>query len=126
MPKLVRSDLGKPVAPWIQGLRAESKAIVQPIHRLILSAAPTLTSGLKWGMPFYSGSGMVCFIMVAKKHVNLGFTRGGDLKDPKKLLTAGTSKTMRALRFSSPNDIKPAVIKSFVKQAVVLDSEEAK
>src|ERR1043165_1514460 len=100
MPKGVRADLGKPVEPWILGLRPGSKAIVQPLHRLILSAAPTLPSGLKWGVPFYSGSGMVCFIMVAKKHVNLGFTRGKDLQDPRELLTAGTSKTMRSLRLT--------------------------
>jgi|SRR6185295_19732421 hypothetical protein len=121
MAKEVRADLGKPVEPWIEKLKPESKAIVQPLHKLVVAAGPKLTSGLKWGFPFYSGNGMVCFIMVAKHHVNLGFTRGGDLKDPKKLLTAGTSKTMRALRFTSPNDLKPAVIKSFVKQAVDLD-----
>ena len=121
MAKAVRADLGKPVEPWIQGLQPDSKAIVQPLHRLVLQAGPRLTSGLKWGMPFYSGNGMVCFIMVAKHHVNLGFVRGGDLKDPKKLLTAGTSKTMRALRLTSPKDLRPAVVKSFVKQAVALD-----
>jgi hypothetical protein len=121
MAKAVRADLGKPVEPWIQGLKPESKAIVQPLHRLVLQAGPRLTAGLKWGRPFYSGNGMVCFIMVAKKHVNLGFVRGNDLKDPKNLLSAGTSKTMRALRLTSPKDLQPAVVKSFVKQAVQLD-----
>jgi hypothetical protein len=58
-------------------------------------------------MPFYSGNGMVCFIMVAKHHVNLGFVRGSALKDPKKLLSAGTSKTMRALRLTSPKTSNP-------------------
>ena|SRR6185436_11172369 len=121
MAKAVRADLGKPVEPWIQGLKPEPKAIVQPLHRLVLQAGPGLKAGLKWGMPFYSGNGMVCFIMVAKHHVNLGFVRGNDLKDPKKVLTAGTSKTMRALRLTSSQDLQPAVVKSFVKQAVALD-----
>src|SRR5262245_24884741 len=123
MAKAIRADLGKPVEPWIRALEAESRAIVQPLHRLILSAGPTLTSGLKWGFPFYSGNGMVCFIMVAKKHVNLGFTRGKDLKDPRKLLIAGTSKTMRVLRFTSPKDISAAAVKAFVKAAVALDRD---
>jgi len=126
MAKSVRADLGKAVEPWIEELPSESKAIVKPLHRLVRQAGPKLTSGLKWGMPFYSGNGMVCFIMVAKHHVNLGFVRGGDLQDPKKLLTAGTSKTMRALRLTSPKDVMPAVVKAFVKQAVKLDADVTK
>ena len=121
MEKVARADLGKPVEPWIRKLKPGSKAIVQPLHGLIRSAGPTLTSGLKWGNPFYSGNGMVCFIMVATHHVNLGFVRGKDLRDSKKLLLAGTSKTMRMLRFTSPKDIQPAAVKAFVKAAVALD-----
>jgi hypothetical protein len=123
MPKEVRSDLGKPVEPWIRKLKPESKAIVQPLHRLVIAAGPTLTASLKWGNPFYSGKGMVCYIMVAARHVNLGFVRGKDLRDPRNLLLAGTSKTMRMLRFTSPKDIQPATVKAFVRQAVVLDRD---
>jgi hypothetical protein len=122
MAKEVRADLGKPVEPWIGKLDPESKAIVQPLHKLILAAGPKLASSLKWGNPFYSGNGMVCFIMVASRHVNLGFVRGKDLKDPKKLLTAGASKTMRMVRFTSPKDLQPAALKSLVKQAIQLDA----
>ena len=121
MAKVVRSDLGKPVEPWIRGLEPESKSIVQPLHKLILSAGPRLKSSLKWGNPFYTGNGMVCFIMVASRHVNLGFVRGKELPDPKKMLTAGSSKTMRMVRLISPKDIQPAAIKALVQAAVALD-----
>ena len=124
MPMEPRADLGKPVEPWIRKLKPESKAIVAPLHKLIVAAGPKLTSGLKWGSPFYSGNGMVCFIMVATRHVNLGFVRGKDLKDPKNLLLAGTSKTMRMLRFTSPKEIRPAAVKAFVQQAVALDRDD--
>jgi len=123
MPKAVRADLGKPVEPWIQALKPESKAVVGPLHRLVLQAGPSLKAGLKWGFPFYSGNGMVCFIMAAKHHVNLGFVRGSDLKDPKRLLSAGSSKTMRSLKIASPKDIPAAAVASFVKQAVALDRD---
>ena len=76
-------------------------------------------------MPFYSKDGMLCFIMVAKKHVNLGFVRGSDLRDPKKLLQAGSSKTMRALKLSSPKEIPAAAVKAFVKQAAKLNAQYA-
>ena len=121
MAKAVRSDLGKPVEPWIRGLEPESKAIVQPLHQLILSAGPRLKSSLKWGNPFYTGNAMVCFIMVASRHVNLGFVRGKELPDPKKVLTTGSSKTMRMVRLTSPRDLRPTAIKALVKAAVALD-----
>jgi hypothetical protein len=122
MAKEVRSDLGKPVEPYIDRLKPEQRAIVEPLHRLILSADPSIQSALKWGMPFYSKDGMLAGIMVAKKHVSLFFTQGTKLKDPKKLLTAGTSKTMRALKLTSPKEIPAAAVKSFVKQAVQLNA----
>ena len=121
MTKDVRADLGKPVEPFLARLKPEQKAIAGTLHKLIRSAAPSIESGLKWGMPFYSKDGMVCFIMVAKQHVNLGFVRGGELKDPKKLLQAGTSKTMRAIKITSPKEIPAAAVKAFVKQAVALN-----
>jgi hypothetical protein len=123
MPKAVRADLGKPVEPWIRGLKPESKAIVQQLHRLIRAAGPKLTPGLKWGNPFYCGRSMVCFIMVATRHVNLGFVRGKELRDPKKLLQAGTSKSMRMLRFTSPKEIPAAAVKAFVRAAAALDAD---
>jgi len=118
----VRKDLDKPVEWFIEKLEPDRRAIVATLHRLILAAAPSIESGLKWGMPFYSKNGMLGFIMVAKSYVSLGFVRGSSLKDPKKLLTAGSSKTMRSLRLTSAKDIPPAAVKAWVKQAVKLNA----
>jgi hypothetical protein len=122
MAKDVRADLGKPVGPFIEKLKPEQREIAGTLHKLIVSAVPSVESGLKWGMPFYSKDGMLCFIMVAKKHVNLGFVKGAALKDPKKLLQAGTSKTMRAIKVTSPGEIPAAAVRAFVKQAAALNT----
>jgi hypothetical protein len=120
MAKEVRADLGKPVEPWIDRLKPEQRAIAATFHRLVRSAAPTIDASLKWGMPFYSKDGMLGGIMVAKKHVSLFFVKGAKLKDPKKLLS-GSGKTMRALKVTSSQEIPAAAVKSFVKQAVLLN-----
>ena len=122
MVKEVRADLGKPVEPFIEKLRPEQRAIAGQLHRLIVAAVPSVQSGLKWGMPFYSKDGMLCFIMVAKKHINLGFVKGSSLRDPKKLLEAGSSKTMRAIRLTSAKEIHAAGVKALVKQAAALNA----
>jgi len=121
MAKAVREDLGKPVEPWIRHLKPESRTIVEILHRLVLASGPSLKSSLKWGNPFYTGNGMVCFIMVAKKHVNLGFMKGAELKDPRKLFAVGSGKSMRTLKITSPKEIPTAAVQAFVKQAVALD-----
>ena len=121
MAKDVRADLGKPVEPFIEKLQPEQRAIAGALHKLIVSTVPTVESGLKWGMPFYSKGGMVAGMMVAKKHVSLFFVKGAKLKDPKKLLQAGSSKTMRAIKLTSSKDIPAAAVKTFVKQAVALN-----
>jgi hypothetical protein len=122
MAKDIRADLGKPVEPFIQKLQPEQRAIAEALHKLIVSAVPSIQSGLKWGMPFYSKDGMLAGMMVAKKHVSLFFVKGTKLKDPKKLLQAGTSKTMRALKLTSPKDIPAAAVKAFVKEAAALNA----
>jgi hypothetical protein len=122
MAKEVRADLGKPVEPFIEKLKPEQRAIAGELHRLVLSAVPSIESGLKWGMPFYSKDGMLAGMMVAKKHVSLFFVKGTQLNDPNKLLEAGTSKTMRALKITSPKEIPAAAVKAFVKQAAALNN----
>jgi hypothetical protein len=122
MAREVRADLGKPVLPFIERLQPRARAIAGALHKLILAAVPSVQSGLKWGMPFYSKDGMLCFIMVAKKHVNLGFVKGSALKDPQRLLQSGSSKTMRSIKLSSPKEIPAAAVKGFVKQAAALNA----
>jgi hypothetical protein len=117
----VRADLGKPVEPWIERLKPEPRAIAAAFHKLVMAAVPSMESGLKWGMPFYSKGGMLGGIMVAKQHVSLFFVKGAKLKDPKKLLT-GSGKTMRAIRVTSPKEIPAAAVKAFVKQAAKLNA----
>ena len=116
----VRADLNKPVDPFFEKLKPEQRAIAVAFHKLVSSAAPSIESGMKWGMPFYSKDGMLGGIMVAKNHVSLFFVKGAQLKDPKKLLT-GSGKTMRAIQVTSPKEIPAAAVKAFLKQAVKLN-----
>lgn len=122
MPKKVRADLGKPVAPWFKKLKPEVKPIADALHELITAAAPELKPELKWGMPHYTKNGMVCALMGAKKHVSIFFHRGKLLKDPKKRLQ-GSGKTVRSIKFTSVDQIPGPAIRAFVKAAVEIDAE---
>jgi hypothetical protein len=120
MPKAVRADLGKPVAPWFKKLKPDLKAVADELHRLILSADPTLRAEIKWGNPCYSKNTMVCGLMGAKAHIGLFFHYGRQLQDPRMLLS-GTGKTVRGMKLTSVKDIPAAAVRKFVKGAVAID-----
>ena len=45
-----------------------------------------------------------CYIAAASRHVNLGFLRGADLRDPHNILR-GTGKQMRHIQIKKPADL---------------------
>jgi hypothetical protein len=55
-------------------------------------------------------------IAVYSKHVNLGFNRGTELPDPKKILT-GTGTHIRHIKLQSAADAEPSYIKAAIKFA---------
>ena len=54
---------------------------------------------------------LICTIILSKKGIKLGFYKGADLPDPKKLLT-GSGKVHRYVEINSEEDIRnPALLK---------------
>lgn len=57
-----------------------------------------------------------CYIAPFKKHVNLGFFYGADLKDPNSLLE-GSGKLLRHIKVKKLDQVKAAPLKALVKAA---------
>ena len=83
-----------------------------------------LTEEVKWGAPCYCYAGKNIVGMAGfKSYVGLWFHQGALLKDEQKVLInaqAGKTKALRQWRMTSAKDIKPAVIKRYVKEAIQL------
>ncbi len=62
---------------------------------------------------------LICVMIPSKKGLKLGFNQGVDLNDPDKLL-GGTGKISRYLEIKTGEKLKAAVIKKFLKNALVL------
>jgi hypothetical protein len=58
-------------------------------------------------------------IAVYAKHVNIGFNRGTELPDPKKVL-AGSGKLIRHITLRTLDDLKQPYIPTYVKAAIRL------
>ena len=79
----------------------------------------------KWGKPTYTLDGKNVVIMQGfKEYFALGFFRGAQLKDPKKVLVQlGQTYAGRVMKFTSAKDItaKAPTIKAYVREAIAVE-----
>ncbi len=95
------------------------------LREILLSTE--LEEDLKWGGPCYTYGGKNVVGMAGfKSYFGLWFHQGALLKDQKKFLInaqEGRTKALRQWRMQTTKDIKPAIIKSYVKEAIKLARE---
>lgn len=98
------------------------------LREILLST--DLEEDVKWGAPCYTVGGQnVVGIGAYKSYFGLWFFQGVLLKDEKKMLInaqEGVTKALRQWRMISAEEIKPAMIKSYVNEAVNLAKEGRK
>jgi uncharacterized protein YdeI (YjbR/CyaY-like superfamily) len=83
-----------------------------------------LDESIKWGKPCFSAEGKnVAILQPFKAHCSLMFFKGALLKDARGLLRSQGPNTQSALRleFTSPAQVKKAVLKPYVQQAIQLE-----
>ncbi len=110
-------DLIMDMKPWVKE--------VTLLREIVLSAG--LDEGIKWGGPVYMRDGKnVLGIGAFKSYVGLWFYQGVFMTDPNKVLInaqEGKTKALRQWRFNDYGDIKPALVKKYIKEAVQLAKE---
>jgi len=95
---------------------------IQKIRATLLECG--LDEDLKWGKPCFSFEGKnVAIIQPFKEHCSLMFFKGALLKDTHELLRSQGENTQSALRleFTSEAEVKKAVLKSYVQQAIAVE-----
>jgi uncharacterized protein YdeI (YjbR/CyaY-like superfamily) len=106
------ADIIHGMQPWSEGLCL--------LREIILSTG--LTEEIKWGSPAYSYEGkLVLSIGGFKNFFTMWFHQGVFLSDPSKVLVnAGEGRTrgLRQWRFTSADEIKPVLVKKYVKEAI--------
>ncbi|MDH3336592.1 MAG: DUF1801 domain-containing protein [Gammaproteobacteria bacterium] len=92
------------------------------LREILLSTG--LNEEVKWGMPCYTHDGQnIVGIGAFKFYFGLWFFKGAAIKDEQRVLInaqPGKTKDLRQWRMTSPRDIKPSVIKRYVKEAMQL------
>ncbi len=66
---------------YFNDLQPSIQPLARAVRVLLFEVMPELTEEIKYGLPFYFYQGSVCFINVAKNHLDVGFTAGTELSD---------------------------------------------
>ena len=111
------------VDDYISDQTKEFADIITELRAIVKEAAPKAVEKMMWAQPVYKSSeGPFCFIKAHKNHINVGFWRGAEMKDPKELFL-GTGVKMRHIKIKRMRDVRKSDITDFVKQGLFLNKE---
>lgn len=98
---------------------------LERLREILLSTE--LEEDVKWGAPCYTCDGKNIVGMAGfKSYFGLWFFQGAQLKDDSQVLInaqEGRTKALRQWRMKTAKEIKPAIIKSYVREAIRLAKE---
>ena len=91
------------------------------LREVVREGAPHSAVAVKWAQPVWEWNGPMIWMKAYPKHVDIGFWRGTELDDPKKVLT-GDGERMRHIKITSVDDIPADALVDLVRQAVKLNT----
>jgi hypothetical protein len=91
------------------------------LREVVKEGAPHSAVGIKWAQPVWEWNGPMIWMKAYPKHVDIGFWRGTEMEDPKKVLT-GDGERMRHIKITSVDSIPADALRDLVKQAVQLNT----
>ncbi|REK18202.1 MAG: hypothetical protein DWQ37_04765 [Planctomycetota bacterium] len=108
------------VDAYVSKLNDWRRDCVAGLRKMIKKSAPESTESVKGSQPVYEHHGPFAWIKAHAKHVNLGFWRGKELPDPRRLLR-GTGEKMRHIKLSNLKDAGKKELQEFVRLAAQLN-----
>jgi len=91
------------------------------LREIVKEGAPHSAVGIKWAQPVWEWNGPMIWMKAYPKHVDIGFWRGTEMDDAKKVLT-GDGERMRHIKITSVDGIPADALVDLVKQAVKLNT----
>ena len=113
------------VDAYIAKAQPFAKPILTHIRKVVHSACPDVTEGLKWSHPHFDYKGIFCGMASFKEHATFGFWKGELLKGTIKGMPAGGDDAMGQFgRITSLKDLPgEAVLAKIVKAAAKLNDD---
>ena len=114
-------DAGKIFDAYVERKNPQLKNLAQELRRFVrktlFGSRETINP---WGIPTFDYFGPVSFLMIGKRHVTFGFTRGTSLADPTGLLE-GTGKNLRHVKLTDVAQLRDPNLRKMILEAAALN-----
>jgi len=113
----------KAIDAYVELRNPALKEVVSAVRRLVKKTTPAAAEAVNpWGVPVFELNGTLCFLMVGKHHVTLGFAQGTSLADPARLLE-GTGKNVRHVKLDAVEQVSNPHLRNLILEAAVLNGK---
>lgn len=103
-------------AEWKRDQTPRNRKVITALTRIIEDVDGIGIRSVKWAQGCWTKDGVPrVYIHAEPDHVQLGFYRGAELKDPARVLQ-GKGKHVRFVRISSNADLRDSILGALVKQ----------
>jgi len=120
------SEAKAKVEAYIRRQSPSHQKTINHLRTIVKGAVPELDERMRWLQVGYLISNKdVCGIYASSDHVNLSFTQGATLGDPRGLLE-GTWKGIRHIKIRRVDDVGEDAVKTYVKEAVASAQKPSK
>ncbi len=113
------------VDDFIAAQPADAQFRLRMLRKLILGAAPHVGESIKYGIPFYTCHGLLCYLNPKLGYVDLGFCRGVQLSDEAGLLY-GDNKEIRKVKVTQLTGPLVQSLRQLVQEALWVNEERKK
>lgn len=109
------------VLNFIENHEGDQREVMLYFHNL-LTTFPTVTSAIKYRIPFYNQKTWVCYLNPIKNgKMSLCFLRGYELSNEQGLLESKGRKQVLSVDFGSISEIPKDTIREVINEALFLD-----
>jgi hypothetical protein len=111
------------ISLYISQQPQELQGLLFQLDKIITDCSPKIEAMIKFGTPFYSYYGFLCYLSVPKKkkRVELGFIRGYELADEQGVLNGEGLTTVKKLIYHSTADFNEDILLAVLQEALLLN-----
>lgn len=107
--------MNEQVSQYITKAPAKQREIMESIRQIIHEEVPTVVENFKWSRPVFTASGDFVYLKASKDYLTLGIFKFNKISVHKELLE-GTGKDMRHIKIRKPDDLKPEVLREWIRE----------
>lgn len=109
-----------PVDEFMANLNQEQQALVLYLHGRIKQWQPQLYTCIKYRTLFFAGHRNVCYFIVKKNGVDVGFMYGNQFKPRAEFITTNRKQVV-SLFFRFEDDVNELLLQEVLQEAATLD-----